>query len=48
MAVTLMLWNQENDVRMVMRRLSITEPIVEVFSNDARLADLNAWDPSVQ
>ncbi len=44
-AVTLMLWNQENDVRLVMRRLALEQPIVEVFSNDPRLADLRAWDP---
>jgi superfamily II DNA/RNA helicase len=45
-AVTLMLWNQENEVRAVMRRLALTMPIVEVFSNDPRLADLAAWDPA--
>ena len=45
-AVTLMLWNQENEVRAVMRRLSLQMPIVEVFSNDPRLADLGAWDPA--
>jgi len=43
-AVTLMLWNQENFVRVVQRRLGLSEPIVEVFSNDPRLADLKAWD----
>ena len=43
-AVTLMLWNQENDVRMVQKRLGLDEPIVEVFSNDPRLADLHAFD----
>jgi superfamily II DNA/RNA helicase len=46
-AVTLMLWNQENEVRAVMRRLALTMPIVEVFSNDPRLADLATWDPAV-
>jgi superfamily II DNA/RNA helicase len=39
-AVTLMLWNQENEIRLVRRRLSLDVPIVEVFSNDPRLADL--------
>jgi len=39
-AVTLMLWNQENFVRVVQRRLGLDEPIVEVFSNDPRLGDL--------
>ena len=41
-----MLWNQENEVRLVQRRLGLTQPIVEVFSNDPRLADLHAWDPA--
>ena len=39
-AVTLMLWNEENYVRVVQRRLGLTSPVVEVFSNDPRLADL--------
>jgi superfamily II DNA/RNA helicase len=43
-AVTLMLWNQENDVRMVQKRLGLDDPIVEVFSNDPRLADLHTFD----
>jgi superfamily II DNA/RNA helicase len=43
-AVTLMLWNQENEVRVVQRRLGLQVPVVEVFSNDPRLADLAAWD----
>jgi len=47
-AVTLMLWNQENEVRGVMRRLSLTGPIVEVFSNDPRLEDLHKWDPATE
>jgi superfamily II DNA/RNA helicase len=45
-AVTLVLWNQELEVRRLQRRLGIEQPIVEVFSNDKRLADLAAWDPS--
>ncbi len=45
-AVTLMLWNQENDVRVIQRRLGLAMPIVEIFSNDPRLADLRGWDPS--
>jgi superfamily II DNA/RNA helicase len=45
-AVTLMRWNEENYVRTVQRRLGLSIPIVEVFSNDPRLADLRAWDPS--
>ena len=47
-AVTLMLWNQENDIRAVQRRLGLTQPILEVFSNDPRLGDLAAWDPAAE
>jgi superfamily II DNA/RNA helicase len=45
-AVTLMLWNQENEIRVVQRRLGLQQPIVEVFSNDPRLSDLRTWDPA--
>jgi len=45
-AVTLMLWNEENAIRTVQRRLGLSLPIVEVFSNDPRLADLRAWVPT--
>ncbi len=40
MAVTLVLWNQENEIRVIQRRLGLQIPIVEIFSNDPRLADL--------
>jgi superfamily II DNA/RNA helicase len=43
--VTLVLWNEELPVKRLLTRLKIDQPIVEVFSNDARLADLAAWDP---
>jgi len=45
-AVTLMLWNEENAIRTVQRRLGLSLPIVEVFSNDPRLADLHGWVPT--
>jgi superfamily II DNA/RNA helicase len=45
-AVMLSLWNEENDVRVIQRRLQLEQPIIEVFSNDPRLADLRAWDPT--
>ena len=45
-AVTLMMWDQENTVRMLMRRIGVQQPMVEVFSNDPRLADLASWDPA--
>jgi superfamily II DNA/RNA helicase len=44
MVVTFVLWNQELEVERLQRRLGMREPIVEVFSNDARLANLVALD----
>ncbi|CAN5627561.1 hypothetical protein BH20ACT2_BH20ACT2_00180 [soil metagenome] len=44
--VTLVLWDQELEVKRIQKRLGIDQPIVEVFSNDPRLADLAAWDPT--
>ena len=46
LAVTLVLWNEELEARRVKRRLGLDEPIVEMFSNDERLADLAGWDPA--
>jgi superfamily II DNA/RNA helicase len=43
-AVTLMLWNQENEVRVIQRRLGLSVPVVEIFSNNPGLADLASWD----
>ena len=42
--VTFVLWDQELEVERLQRRLGMREPIVEVFSNDPRLADLEALD----
>jgi superfamily II DNA/RNA helicase len=47
-AVTLMLWNQENDVRVVQRRLGLSIPVEEIFSNDPRLANLKGWEPATE
>jgi superfamily II DNA/RNA helicase len=44
--VTLVLWNEELEIKRMQRRLGIEMPLVEVFSNDKRLTDLVAWDPS--
>lgn len=44
-AVTLVLYNEELAVRILQRRLGLDEPIVEVFSNDERLARLADWVP---
>jgi superfamily II DNA/RNA helicase len=45
LVVTLVLWNEELETRRMMPRLGIKQPLVEMFSNDARLNDLAAWDP---
>jgi superfamily II DNA/RNA helicase len=45
-AVTLLLWDQEKEAEALQKRLGITQPMVEVFSNDPRLADLAGWDPA--
>ncbi len=47
-AVTLVLWNQELEVKRMQKRLALDIPIVEMFSNDDRLTDLGGWDPSGQ
>jgi superfamily II DNA/RNA helicase len=46
LAVTLVLWNEELEMRRLKRRLALEQPIVEMFSNDERLADLAGWDPA--
>jgi superfamily II DNA/RNA helicase len=44
MVVTFVLWDQELDVEKLQRRMGMREPIIEVFSNDPRLANLVALD----
>jgi len=46
LVVTLVLWDQELEVKRLMKRIAVDQPIVEMFSNDKRLADLTAWDPN--
>ena len=46
--VSMVLWNEELEVRKLLRRLGLKQPIVEVYSNDARLDDLMAWDPAAE
>ncbi len=41
---TLVLWDQVLEVERIQKRLGLSLPIVEVFSNDRRLAALGAWD----
>jgi superfamily II DNA/RNA helicase len=42
-AVTMVLWDQVLEIQKLQKRLGLDLPIVEVFSNDARLADLADW-----
>ena len=46
LVITLVLWDQELEVRRMQRRLGLDLPIVEMLSNDPRLGDLGAWDPA--
>jgi hypothetical protein len=43
---TLVLWDQILEVERIQKRLGLSLPIVEVFSNDRRLTDLAAWAPA--
>ncbi|MDA8341220.1 MAG: DEAD/DEAH box helicase [Actinomycetota bacterium] len=45
--VTLVQWNQILEVERIQARIGLRLPIVEVFSNDPRLADLAGWHPGV-
>jgi superfamily II DNA/RNA helicase len=45
--VTLVLWDQELEVRRLQKRIGVDQPMVEVFSNNPKLADLAAWDPAI-
>ncbi len=40
---TLVLWDQEREIRQMQKRLALDLPLVELFSNDPRLADLAGW-----
>ena len=48
LVVTLVLWDQELEVKRLMKRIAVDQPIVEMFSNDKRLADLTSWDPNAE
>jgi superfamily II DNA/RNA helicase len=47
LVVTLVLWNEQMDVERIQKRLGLTEPIVEMFSNDPRLGHLDTWEPQL-
>jgi superfamily II DNA/RNA helicase len=44
--VTLVLWDQELEVRRMQKRIGVNHPLVELFSNDTRLGDLAGWNPA--
>lgn len=46
--VSLLLWNQIIEAQVIMRRLALKRPIVEVFSNNPHLKDLAAWEPTME
>jgi superfamily II DNA/RNA helicase len=46
LVVTLIQWNQVLEIERIQTRIGLRSPIVEIFSNDPRLADLAGWDPS--
>jgi superfamily II DNA/RNA helicase len=45
LVVTLVEWDQVNEVLGIQRRADLNVPIVKMFSNDDRLADLFTWEP---
>jgi len=45
LVVSLVQWNQILEVERIQTRIGVKMPIVEMFSNDPRLADLAAWTP---
>ncbi len=44
--VSLLLYNQVIEAEVIMRRLALKRPIIEVFSNNPHLKDLANWDPT--
>ncbi len=46
LVVTLSLWDEELEVKRLQKRTDLVMPIVEMFSNDERLARLGEWDPT--
>ena len=46
LVVTLVLWDQELEVRRLQKRLGLDLPMPEVFSNNAILSDLTGWEPT--
>ena len=45
LVVTLVEWDQVNEVIRIQRRAGLNIPMIKMFSNDERLADLASWEP---
>jgi superfamily II DNA/RNA helicase len=45
LVVTLVEWDQVNEVLGIQRRAGLNVPIIKMFSNDERVADLATWEP---
>ena len=45
LVVTLVEWDQVNEVLGIQRRAGLNVPVVKMYSNDERLADLTSWEP---
>jgi superfamily II DNA/RNA helicase len=45
LVVTLVEWDQVNEVLGIQRRAGLNVPIIKMFSNDERLRDLASWTP---
>ena len=43
--VSLLLWNQIVEAGVLMKRLALKKPVVEVFSNNNNLSNLAEWEP---
>ncbi len=48
LVVTLVEWDQVNEVLGIQRRAGLNVPIVKMFSNDERVADLASWEPPAE
>ncbi len=48
LVVTLVEWDQVNEVLGIQRRANLNVPIIKMFSNDERLADLATWEPPLE
>ena len=46
LVVTLFLWDQELEIKRLMKRLGVDQKLHEVFSNAPFLSDLTIWDPN--